>query len=154
MKLTLIILFMLLRDLSEGNLLVSKVTSGISEIRLKVVGSGEQSILSDNFVRNYGIPDEVYLEDTKVENITSTVNLTGNKTNIKLKWNSKISSSYWMFYNCENITEIDLSFFDNPEITNLGFMFYNCKSLTSINFLIFILLKLFQWNKCSIGAKN
>ena len=43
---------------------------------------------------------------------------------------SKVTSTYYMFYRCSNLTSIPL--FDTSNVTNMYGMFYYCSSLTSI----------------------
>ena len=58
----------------------------------------------------------------------------GGKYNIVLKFYEKIKDCSFMFYNCKNITSIDLSKFDNDKITNMNSMFCGCSSLKYIDF--------------------
>ena len=43
-----------------------------------------------------------------------------------------ITNAYGMFYNCSDITELDLSKLDTSQCTNMSNMFYGCKSLVEI----------------------
>ena len=52
---------------------------------------------------------------------------------IKLKFNEKITDMSYMFYFCENITNIDLSSFDSKKITNISSIFMGCHKLTNID---------------------
>ena len=52
---------------------------------------------------------------------------------IKLVWYNQIDSCNGMFYECSNITEIDLSHFDSSNVTEMVFMFGNCSSLQYLN---------------------
>ena len=56
------------------------------------------------------------------------------KYNITLKFYEKIKDCSFMFYNCKEITSIDLSKFDNNKITNMNSMFGGCYSLKYIDF--------------------
>ena len=38
-----------------------------------------------------------------------------------------------LFYNCLNLTSLDVSSFDTSKVTNMASMFYNCSNLTSLN---------------------
>lgn len=38
-----------------------------------------------------------------------------------------------MFYNCNKLTDLDLSKFDTSQVTNMNAMFHSCGSLTSLN---------------------
>ncbi len=52
---------------------------------------------------------------------------------IKLKFNFFIKNCSYMFYNCWNIIDIDLSNFDTKNVTNMKYMFYWCINLININ---------------------
>ena len=53
---------------------------------------------------------------------------------IKIVINIKMKNCSFMFSDCGNITEIDLSSFDASEATDISHMFYECYLLRSINF--------------------
>ena len=46
---------------------------------------------------------------------------------------SYMTSMSYMFYNCKSLTTLDLSNFDGTNVTNMSYMFYNCKSLTTLD---------------------
>ena len=46
---------------------------------------------------------------------------------------SNITTMNSMFYNCYNLTSLDLSSFDTSKVTSMYEMFYNCSGLTSLN---------------------
>ena len=52
---------------------------------------------------------------------------------IILKFNISIKDCSYMFYNCKNITNIDLSNFDTKNVLNMNNMFAYCESLISID---------------------
>ena len=56
---------------------------------------------------------------------------------IILKFNIFMKDCGFMFYNCKNITNIDLSLFDTKNITNMGGMFYGCSNLSNIDVSLF-----------------
>ena len=45
----------------------------------------------------------------------------------------------YMFYECNSLTNIDLSNFNTQNVIDMNSMFYGCKSLTNIDLLILIL---------------
>ena len=45
----------------------------------------------------------------------------------------KTTSMSYMFYNCSNLTSLDVSRFDTSNVTNMSYMFYNCSNLTSLD---------------------
>jgi len=55
------------------------------------------------------------------------------KYKIKYSFKNNLKNINYMFYNCESLTNINLSNFNTQTITNMSHMFSNCKSLTNIN---------------------
>ena len=53
--------------------------------------------------------------------------------NIKLQFNINIQDCSFMFYNCENIIDINLSSFDTRDVTDMSYMFYGCKKITNLD---------------------
>ena len=52
---------------------------------------------------------------------------------VKLKLNFRVKNCYKMFYKCNNIISIDLSFFDSSIVSNTNYMFSYCHNLLYIN---------------------
>ena len=52
---------------------------------------------------------------------------------IKFKFIKLLTSTAFMFYNCESLESIDLSSFNTNNVTNMSYMFYNCESLESLD---------------------
>ena len=109
------------------------------EITIKVKGTGEKRILSEdsNYYR-YTCPSNVYiyLNNLLIEspNICSRYNVNEPNIEIKLVWNTEfIYSTRGMFYNCYDITEVDLARFDTSLVTDMSHMFENCSSLKFLN---------------------
>ena len=100
-------------------------------IKIVVNGIGILSIFNSKYV-NY--PDEILMNRTffNESNITY-IETNENYTNIILKWNDNINSFKNLFYNCTNITEVDISNFYSSKIITVEKMFYNCISLLSLN---------------------
>ena len=111
-----------------------------SEITLTINGIGEQSILF------YGYsdicPDYIYLNDDAENNIKNIDNCRSiiipseeNQINqVKLIWNTKLSSLNGILAQLQNLIEVDLSKFDASEVEDMTFMFQDSRSLKSINF--------------------
>jgi len=132
MKYFLLMFLILFQIILELNFLFPKEFSNVCEIKIKIKGKGRQYILGDS-----RSPDNIYLGDEKNERITGVINLTENENTIILSWNSTFQNCHRMFYGCSNITEIDFSSFNNPDIIDMSEMFRGCISLTSINFSSF-----------------
>ena len=52
---------------------------------------------------------------------------------IRLKFNNIIKDCSFMFYDCSNITTIDLSSFDTKNVTNMSYMFSGCDNITNLD---------------------
>ena len=105
------------------------------EIRIKINGTGEQNIISQNY--NY-CPNLVYLNDLLVD-ITENchkINIPAENDEInliKLIWNVGAGSLKSIFQGLENLTEVDLSNYDTSSITDMSYMFHDSYLITSIN---------------------
>ena len=56
---------------------------------------------------------------------------------IKIFFNFYITDCSYMFYNCTNIINIDLTSFDTKNVTNMSYMFYDCCNINKINLSFF-----------------
>ena len=103
-------------------------------IALKILGTGEQYILSDNFTE---CADQIYVEEqlkTPDPNDCRIIIIPEGKeeNNIKLIFNRYIHNLEGMFANLTNITEVDFTNFDSTSVLIMRSMFFKCTSLTSI----------------------
>ena len=48
------------------------------------------------------------------------------------KYNINITDCSFMFSNCQNITNLDLSSFDTKNVTNMSGMFFICQNITNL----------------------
>ena len=107
------------------------------EISLKIKGTGQQNILSDqanNGKSFVNAPSEILVNGNIQTPTGYKVDLTEEINYITIKWYNSFSNCNLMFFNLENILEIDLSNFDSSQVTCMLKMFQGCTSLTSINF--------------------
>ena len=102
----------------------------ISFIILKTKIIGYVQVLSEFFDF---IPNETRINNYINPEIKKGYYFNTSESVIKLIWYYDIYSSYKMFYNCYNLTEINLSNFDSRNIEDTDYMFYGCSSLTSID---------------------
>ena len=51
---------------------------------------------------------------------------------IRIEFNIQMTNCSYMFYECDNIIEADLSNFDSQNVTDLSFMFTECEKIKSI----------------------
>ena len=109
-----------------------KLYNAYSEIHLVINEPGDQMILSNAFYKD---PSDVIINGESKKNICNRVcYLEGNYNNITLVFNEDIVSCEMMFNDINNMTEIDLSKFDNSKSTNMRSMFNGCTKLEKINF--------------------
>ena len=80
---------------------------------------------------------ELYIENNRCEYKKYFVPEKEGIYHIILKFNIFMKDCGFMFYNCKNITSMDLSLFDTKNITNMGGMFYGCSNLSNIDVSLF-----------------
>ena len=61
------------------------------------------------------------------ENLTSII---GIKENLNT---SEVTDMSWMFWDCDNLTSLDVSGFNTDKVTDMSWMFRGCKNLTSLD---------------------
>ena len=123
-----IIIFLLLFNLNfEKNARI--LQNNEYKIHLVIQGNGEQNLLSDSFSE---IPQKVLVNGDD-SNCSKSCNLTEEKNNITLIFNSELSICENMFKGLQNILEADLS---NVDIicNDMSYMFTNCTNLEKITF--------------------
>ena len=112
------------------------------QIDLKILGTGYQYILGDNYGDYY--PNKVYLNgeldtsyDTSYNKIYINPSVVSQTTNtITLEWDDYDypNSLHGIFAFLTNVIEVDFSNFDISSITDTGDMLYGCTSVKSIKF--------------------
>ena len=55
------------------------------------------------------------------------------KYTIKYSFHNLLTNCNYMFRECKNLTNLDLSNFNTQNVENMSGMFYNCSSLTNLN---------------------
>ena len=105
-----------------------------SNITLKIKGKGNKNIFtSSSEFYNELYPNMIYINDEIQNEIRSQYKLNKAENFIKLIWNNRINNINYLFKDCYDIKEINMSDFDFSEVTNMESLFSNCISLTSIN---------------------
>ena len=56
---------------------------------------------------------------------------------IKIKFSDNIKDCSFMFCDCENIIDIDLSSFDTKNVIDMKYMFYGCQNIKNLNLAFF-----------------
>ena len=105
--------------------------NGESKTSLVINGEGLQKIIHDKYNSSLS---KVYINSEEHNDIQNIYHFTLIENNVTLELNYIASCCDNMFKNLENITQIDLSQFNNYNNTNMENMFYNCVNLNSINF--------------------
>ena len=72
------------------------------------------------------------LNGTNSNTNPQTVSTVANEP-IKVSIKVPLTSCYYMFYNCQNLTLLDLNNFNTSNVTNMSHMFHFCSKLTSLD---------------------
>ena len=121
------ILFLLNNILANSDTITNRrnLENYHSEIYLIVQGNGTQNLLN----KSASAPSKVLVNGIENHSCNKTCNLEGDKNNITLIFEYKITTCQNMFRELRNILEIDLSNFDTSNINNMYAMFYRCTDL-------------------------
>ena len=103
----------------------------LSEINLIIKGPGNHSILSQDF---YIDPSEVIVNEVKKPYCKKICDFDKDLNNVILKFDTQITSCSKMFYELDDIIEIDLSNLNTSKVINMESMFCRCINLNKINF--------------------
>ena len=110
---------------------VPNLVSLSSEIHLVINGTGNQSSMNNSF---YLQPSEVFVNGIYKESCKTFCELEYEENNIILIFNETLNSLEMIFFELDNIIEIDFSHFDFSFVTTMAFMCKNCINLEKINF--------------------
>ena len=97
--------------------------NNVSKIFLIISGSGEQSILSEEFT---SLPSEVIINGFIQNSDIRTYSLPFSENNITLIWNYLLNDCSHMFEGQRNIIKIDFSEFVSSNVENMNYMFNKC----------------------------
>ena len=106
------------------------IISNDNRITMKVKGIGNTLIFYSSL---YPQPSKIILNGTEIP-VNYNIYLSYSKNTVILEWSSRVSNCEYMFQNCDQILEIDLSKSNSSLVNRMNYMFSNCISLTSINF--------------------
>jgi len=76
---------------------------------------------------------ELYIDDKKYNYQKYFIPEKEGLYNILLKFNILMTDCSFMFYNCNNIINLDLSSFNSKNVTNMFLMFADCRNITSLD---------------------
>ena len=107
----------------------------------RIINSFENVKREKSNIINFGLMEnEEEIKDCKIYINGKRINfsyyyLFQNKGNYKIKYIYKklLTSTNYMFYDCESLISLDLSEFNTQKVTNMESMFHFCKSLKSLN---------------------
>ena len=131
----LIIINLIIKILSNNNKF-HFIEYKYSKIALKIKGFGEKKIYN-NFFHDINKIKEVYINGINQTIVKNIYNFNEIDNLIELIFEDYITSCAYMFEDCSNISEIDLSNFNSLKVTKMYCMFSSCTSLISINFTNF-----------------
>ena len=109
--------------------LISIANAQTSTVLLKFNKTGSVKILGSDFTPE---PNKVFVNGTQLEEYTNTISVE-NFTEVKLEWDSTLTSCKNMFKDLRDVIEIDLSNFISNLVTDTSSMFQNCDQLSSLN---------------------
>ena len=105
-----------------------------SYVMVKVKGSGNKYVFYHGICSpGSNIPDEVWINEVKQDNVKTRYDLVKEENNIKLVWYNSVSKAQCMFRSCNDITEIDFSNFDSSQVNNIVWMLEGTTSLITLN---------------------
>ena len=100
-------------------------------IIIKFYTPSYSNIISNFF--NGKLPKEIYINGINQSEIKKAYEFNNTNNTIKMIYNNQLDSTEKLFYNCRNISEIDLSNFDASKVTNMFMMFCGCSNLNFLN---------------------
>ena len=124
------------------------------QITIKIQGQGLQMIFSNYYLskptEHHSLPKYIILNGNKTQNISNIIEINSDKeiNTVILKWETDHICTSWMFQNCINIIEVDLSLCKNFVIrvqNSIRCMFENCTSLKSVIFGDFLKDERWDW---------
>ena len=107
-----------------------------SKISLQIKGIGNKAILGNkttNYFNNMKYLKEVWINGDKQNEISKRYDFHQSENYVDLIWDENIEDCTNMFYDCSDITEINLSQFKIPLVKSLRDMFSYCSSLVLID---------------------
>ena len=134
--LIMILIQSIIMNIFSQNCLLDLLYFQDSIIKLKLKGIGESYLFGNT--TNYSFPyidklKEIYINGVLQDEIDYKYYFNETDNIVNLIWDDDLNDCKFMFLNCSNITEIDLSNFNNSQVTNISYMFSYCLSLTSLN---------------------
>ena len=111
-------------------IVIIQIKSKNNTIIIEVNKKGKQNILYSGFNKNLF----VYINDQEKYISKIQINVGAITDNIKLVWNTSLTSCANMFNGLTNIKAINFIDFDFSLVTSMSNMFCNCKNLVNVSF--------------------
>ena len=131
------------QETKENNKVIQKKNEIKLKVKIEEKDINKDIYFLDNFNQSEHCHDhlkelnelntEIYINNTKYKYTKSFKPEKVGLTEIKIKFNIQIKDCSYMFYECSNLTSIDLSSFDTTYVNNMKYMFGKCHNLTSID---------------------
>ena len=99
-------------------------------IEIKMEGKGK--FIGDYFFNKYNWMLDIYFDDALQDTTTNEINQITLET-IRIEINYPLFDLEMMFYDCDNISEINFVQFNTQKVTNMSCLFYNCFSLEKLD---------------------
>ena len=116
-------------------ILLKSIESERSKIILNIKGIGVKNIFSIdssyNFVAEY-LPNEIIVNGKYMAPDYNHL-FEQENNEVELVWDNNLEHCAYMFFDCSDITKIDLSNFDSSKVEDIEYMFHGCSSLTSLD---------------------
>ena len=109
---------------------------GKSYIKLKIKNKGKNRVFyarDKEFPSSFIPPNEVIINNCRQTDVQYEYEFQNENNIIILIWYEPLDCLHTAFYQCSNITEVDLSHFDSSSLSNIGGLFQHCGSLIYVN---------------------
>ena len=127
---SLIIDFLILISIIPNVLNKRLFKSFASSVILKIKGTGSKTYynraLYENCISINNFPDEVYINDAKLDLPINEYTFLRSNNKIELIFNGDITNLNCFFLECSGINEMDFSKFDTSKVTTMIGMFWGC----------------------------
>ena len=136
--------------LLEANLIKEKnKPKNIIEIKMK----GRGLFIGDYFFNKYNSMLDIYFDDELQDITTNEINQII-QDKIRIEINYPLFDLEMMFFDCDNITEINFVQFETQKVTNMSCLFYNCFSLEILDLSKFKLDNVINMSAMFYMCKN
>ena len=155
---SLIIDFLILISIIPNVLNKRLFKSFASSVILKIKGTGSKTYynraLYENCISINNFPDEVYINDAKLDLPYNEYTFTRSNNKIELIFNGDITNLNCFFADCSSINEMDFSKFDTSKVTTMIGMFWGCSGLKSLDLSNFNTKKVTIMDKLFINCHS